>query len=177
MVTRYTKAWPEEVIRYINENITADFESGTLFRNGVKIEGSLVNPKPRQYLAFGCRINGKFRILKVHQVIFYLYHGKQAKLWIDHIDGDPLNNAISNLREVTKEQNQANMIPRKKTKSGYKGVHPRVDNRGGSGLQYAVMENLIIWVSLIQQKKLQKPMMLHHWNCMVNMDTGILADS
>ena len=79
MVTRYTKAWPEEVIRYINENITADFESGTLFRNGVKIEGSLVNPKPRQYLAFGCRINGKFRILKVHQVIFYLYHGKQAK--------------------------------------------------------------------------------------------------
>lgn len=28
MVTRYTKAWPEEVIRYINENITADFESG-----------------------------------------------------------------------------------------------------------------------------------------------------
>lgn len=47
MVTRYTKAWPEEVIRYINENITADFESGTLFRNGVKIEGSLVNPKPR----------------------------------------------------------------------------------------------------------------------------------
>ncbi|EEX2868914.1 endonuclease [Escherichia coli] len=130
MVTRYTKAWPEEVIRYINENITADFESGTLFRNGVKIEGSLVNPKPRQYLAFGCRINGKFRILKVHQVIFYLYHGKQAKLWIDHIDGDPLNNAISNLREVTKEQNQANMIPRKKTKSGYKGVHPRVDNKG-----------------------------------------------
>ncbi|EFF5172038.1 HNH endonuclease, partial [Escherichia coli] len=102
MVTRYTKAWPEEVIRYINENIAADFESGTLFRNGVKIEGSLVNPKPRQYLAFGCRINGKFRILKVHQVIFYLYHGKQAKLWIDHIDGDPLNNAISNLREVTK---------------------------------------------------------------------------
>ncbi|HAX9992305.1 TPA: endonuclease, partial [Escherichia coli] len=43
---------------------------------------------------------------------------------------DPLNNAISNLREVTKEQNQANMIPRKKTKSGYKGVHPRVDNKG-----------------------------------------------
>lgn len=154
MVTRYTKAWPEEVIRYINENITADFESGTLFRNGVKIEGSLVNPKPRQYLAFGCRINGKFRILKVHQVIFYLYHGKQAKLWIDHIDGDPLNNAISNLREVTKEQNQANMIPRKKTKSGYKGYTQEWITRG-SGLQYAVMENLIIWVSLIQQKKLQ----------------------
>lgn len=112
----------------------------------------------------------------MHQVIFYLYHGKQAKLWIDHIDGDPLNNAISNLREVTKEQNQANMIPRKKTKSGYKGYTQEWITRG-SGLQYAVMENLIIWVSLIQQKKLQKPMMLHHWNCMVNMDTGILADS
>ncbi|EPO6320533.1 HNH endonuclease, partial [Escherichia coli] len=93
-----------------------------------------------------------------------------------HIDGDPLNNAISNLREVTKEQNQANMIPRKKTKSGYKGVHPRVDNKGfWATIRCNGKSHYLGQFNTAEEAA--KPMMLHHWNCMVNMDTGILADS
>ena len=32
-----------------------------------------------------------------HRMVYYLHHGEIPK-YVDHIDGDPLNNSISNLR-------------------------------------------------------------------------------
>ena len=56
-----------------------------------------------------------------HRLI-YLYHYGYLPKFIDHIDGDKLNNNIKNLRVVTLSQNQHNRKPNKNSSSIYKGV-------------------------------------------------------
>lgn len=67
------------------------------------------------------KFNGKLIRYKEHRLIFFLETGKQPES-IDHIDGNRLNNHISNLREASSRQNSANSKPRKNCKSEYKGV-------------------------------------------------------
>ena len=43
--------------------------------------------------------------------------------FIDHIDGNPSNNKIENLREATNNQNQHNKTINSNNKSGIKNVH------------------------------------------------------
>jgi hypothetical protein len=45
------------------------------------------------------------------------------KTVVDHIDGDPLNNQMSNLRACDRFQNQMNRKRAKNNTTGYKGVH------------------------------------------------------
>lgn len=71
------------------------------------------------------RINGKS--YQAHRVIF-LWHHDYLPEFLDHIDGDKLNNNINNLREATKSQNATNSkntkyYNGKPTSSGFKGVH------------------------------------------------------
>ncbi|MEI8286881.1 MAG: HNH endonuclease [Actinomycetes bacterium] len=58
---------------------------------------------------------------KIHRLIFAWHYGYFPKI-IDHIDGNPLNNKINNLREATHSQNLQNSKLRKDSKSGEKGV-------------------------------------------------------
>ena len=65
-----------------------------------------------------CRLSlGVGRKELAHRMIFSLFHGVDlpAGLVIDHWDGNPLNNDISNLRLVTVAENNRN---RKKHRSG-----------------------------------------------------------
>ena len=64
-------------------------------------------------------INYKF--IGVHRLV-YLYHHGYLPAYIDHIDGNKLNNKISNLRECTSSQNGQNKKRPKNNTSGYKGV-------------------------------------------------------
>jgi len=58
----------------------------------------------------------------IHRLIF-LYHYGYLPKYIDHIDGDKLNNKIENLRECTNGQNCQNSTLRKDNTSGIKGVN------------------------------------------------------
>ena len=69
-------------------------------------------------------VNGKQ--YSVHQLIFLYHHGYLPK-FLDHIDGDKLNNNISNLRKATHQENNMNrkkykFVNGKLTSSIYKGV-------------------------------------------------------
>ena len=68
------------------------------------------------------RVLGK-RIL-IHHVVWFLFNGywpSDRNEWIDHIDGNCLNNTIENLRVVTPSQNNMNRT-KIRNKSLSKGV-------------------------------------------------------
>lgn len=64
-------------------------------------------------------INGKDH--GIHRLIFVMHYGFFPKN-IDHIDRDPLNNKIENLREATTAQNAWNTTDHPRNTSGYKNV-------------------------------------------------------
>lgn len=61
------------------------------------------------------------RTLLAHRVVWKLVHGEEPGL-IDHINRDPTDNRIENLREVTRAQNLLNSPVRKDASSGMRGV-------------------------------------------------------
>lgn len=79
----------------------------------------------------------KSKSVYVHQAIFILHHGKLPK-YIDHIDGNSLNNKIENLRTASQSQNMANSRKKNTNTSGYKGVTFRKDTKKW---QSAIMVN------------------------------------
>src|SRR5262249_22527605 len=69
---------------------------------------------------FQVRVDG--RLYQAHRLVWLLHTGRFPVGEIDHINGDPLDNRISNLREATRAQNTANAKRRRDNSSGYKGV-------------------------------------------------------
>lgn len=59
---------------------------------------------------------------KAHRVAWLLAYGVWPEGGIDHVDGNPLNNALANLRLATNQQNQFNRGLSRANTSGYKGV-------------------------------------------------------
>lgn len=59
-----------------------------------------------------------------HRLAWEFTHGAiPAGMEIDHIDHDPSNNRISNLRLVTKAENRRNRSADTRNKSGVNGIH------------------------------------------------------
>jgi hypothetical protein len=63
--------------------------------------------------------NGKQ--MREHRLIWYMIYGYLPN-YIDHIDGNGLNNKIENLREVTYSQNNMNVRRSTRNTTGCKGV-------------------------------------------------------
>ena len=61
--------------------------------------------------------------LMAHRVAWAIYHGRWPQGQIDHINGDPSDNRIENLREVSQAINCRNKRLRKDNASGIAGVH------------------------------------------------------
>lgn len=72
---------------------------------------------PNGYLRTG--FNKK--IYANHRLIYMLHHGNLPEM-VDHIDGNPLNNRIENLRPANKYQNQQNQKLTSRNSSGFKNV-------------------------------------------------------
>lgn len=69
-----------------------------------------------------------------HRLTWLYVHGELPSSTIDHIDRDPSNNRISNLRIASDQQNKANR-PSQNNSKPYRGVH-RMVNRYVSQITY-----------------------------------------
>lgn len=55
------------------------------------------------------RVNYLGTSYRIHRIIWALEHGRDpGELLVDHADGNPLNNAVGNLRACTEAQNLQN---------------------------------------------------------------------
>lgn len=81
----------------------------------------VVQPRGRAEGYYYARVDG--RRYSAHRLAWLYVYGEWPKHQIDHIDGNPGNNRIANLRDVTASMNQQNhkRVP-KKSKSGFIGV-------------------------------------------------------
>ena len=67
-----------------------------------------------------CILNNRY---KAHRVVWYLFNGSiDSSLHIDHIDGNPLNNKIENLRLVPPELNSRNRTKNYNNSTGVTGI-------------------------------------------------------
>ena len=97
------------------EQVRAQFryESGNLYFRSDKYKQRKTGTIDRKGYT---RISFKGRLRRLHQLVYIYHHGAIPQgMQIDHIDGDPGNNKIENLRMVTYQENCWN----KKATKGY----------------------------------------------------------
>lgn len=77
-----------------------------------------------------------------HRVIWQMVHGSIPDgMVIDHIDGDPFNNRLANLRCVTDRQNGLNRKVHKNSSTGFPGVYK---TKGGRFRARAVVNGRVV---------------------------------
>ena len=94
----------------------------------------------------------KRKTLYAHNVVWELCTGQTVKGLIDHIDGNPFNNRITNLREVDHAANARNVKISKRNKTGVVGVCLTSSSKG----RYTYYE---AFVSALDGKLLRKKFM------------------
>lgn len=108
-----------EAFDYLNQRFSYEPETGRL-RWKVLFPGREAGTKTN-----GCIKIALERLdFKAHRICWILYHGTppEAGFVIDHKDGDPHNNRISNLRLCKQVENSRNSKTPKHNSSGFKGV-------------------------------------------------------
>lgn len=87
--------------------------------HALNIAGNVIkNVSNKSYLT----INISSAQFLAHRLIFVIMSGSWPKLEVDHIDGNGLNNAWSNLREASKTENNRNARLRSDNPSGRLGL-------------------------------------------------------
>ena len=73
-------------------------------------------------LVLSFRVGGKGRSVTVHRIVTFAFHGQPPSPihTVDHKDGNPLNNEVSNLRWATPKEQAANRFMAKKPSTGPK---------------------------------------------------------
>lgn len=120
----------DKIIKYIDKNMSLDYSNHTVVwknipKNNKKAKigkeiGSLDTKGYRRVLILGIEV-------KCHRIIWYLHYNYWPNDFIDHINGNPLDNTIENLRVVSTRQNSNNL---KRHRQGYLvGAHYRKDTQ------------------------------------------------
>lgn len=113
-------------LRYIPE--TGDFIR--LMKTSSRAVTGLLNPRPNHKGYLPLRLNGKIYLL--HRLAWFYSYGVWPTGQLDHIDGNPANNKLSNLRDVSSQENSWNRRrPSHHNSTGYLGV-ARVKYKGTS---------------------------------------------
>jgi hypothetical protein len=113
----------EITLEILTDLLEYDKNTGNLFqkKKRPKIQvgnlAGVVTPKGYRYIQL---LGKKYAS---HRLVWFIEYGKFPDLFIDHIDGNKLNNHISNLREVSNKQNTENRGAQKNNKLGRKGVY------------------------------------------------------
>lgn len=117
---KYTEM-PE--IEYLRQQISYDHETGFMTwaskRKGRFHRENIGSKHKRGYVV----IRMDKRHYLAHRLAWYMHYGSEPEGIIDHIDGDPANNRICNLRLGTQGQNMQNLKTCKiDNYSGFLGV-------------------------------------------------------
>lgn len=88
--------------------IAAGDKAGTLLKNGCGNTYLSITVSGKRYLA--------------HRIVASLFLGAGESDFVDHINGDGMDNRIENLRLASKEQNSRNMKLSARCKTGIMGV-------------------------------------------------------
>lgn len=120
-------------IDYLRKCFEADFDRGLLTW---KVRPKEHFPDERAQKIWNTRFSGTtptctahgyvclaldYRSNKAHRIIWAMAHGRWPNE-IDHINGEKADNRLTNLREVTHQENQCNRKTDKDNKSGVMGV-------------------------------------------------------
>jgi HNH endonuclease/AP2 domain len=80
-----------------------------------------------------------------HRLIWFIHHGRWPSEFLDHINGNPSDNRLENLRECTNGENiAAAMGLRRDNTSGLRGVH--LDQRRQLWVSQITVGGKIIWL-------------------------------
>ncbi len=71
-------------------------------------KGKILKANSNGYIRCSIGINSKIFGIYGHRFIFYVFYGKLPENHIDHINGDKSDNRITNLRDVTIQENHKN---------------------------------------------------------------------
>lgn len=115
MLTRERVA---DLLEYDGEKLIWKVSRARLARAGSAAGYVWTAPSGCQYLHV--MIDGKK--YKAHRLIWLLHYGAWPKQFIDHIDGNGLNNRVENLRDVSHTENQQNSRKSSANVSGVVGV-------------------------------------------------------
>ena len=104
------------------------------------IAGCKVSRPDGTRCCYSVKVNGK--VYRVHRIVYSLHHGDIPEGYVvDHIDRNPWNNIITNLRCVTQGQNNKNRSMQNNNSTGFTGVAWVVNPSGSTSAVAYVRRN------------------------------------
>lgn len=113
------------------DNFIYDYNTGILYHKTDKTcgkgrvickKGSVAGCEPKTAKTKHKRVHIKGKQYNYHHIVWLMHYGHLPIYEIDHIDGDPTNNKINNLKDVTHRKNQMNQKRNANNSSGLRGV-------------------------------------------------------